>query len=52
MQKNGIEVTRQNFIDLNWMDNPPAVWTAEEEAQLPEELQDWSQFEDGNGPLS
>jgi hypothetical protein len=40
----GAEITRENYIELNWMGNPPEEWTVEDELQLPEELQDWSQF--------
>ena len=40
----GAEVTRENYIELNWMGNPPEEWTVEDELQLPEELQDWEQF--------
>jgi hypothetical protein len=46
MKKHGIPVTRENFIGLNWLDQPKE-WTAEHEAELPEHLQDWSQFDDG-----
>jgi hypothetical protein len=40
----GAEITRENYIELNWMGNPPEEWTVEDELQLPEELQDWEQF--------
>jgi len=39
-----IPVTRENYIDLNWLGEPPDPWTPEDEEQLPEELQDWSVF--------
>jgi hypothetical protein len=39
LQKNGEPVTREAWIDLNWLGEPPEPWTAEDEAQLPEELQ-------------
>lgn len=45
MKKAGVEVTRQNYIDLAYgQDIPP--WTEEQEADLPLELQDWTQFKD------
>jgi len=40
----------QNYIDANWGD-PELEWTAELEAELPEELQDWSLFEVVDGEL-
>ena len=36
MKKNGIEVTRENYIDIAYMGDPPP----EEEIELPEELQE------------
>lgn len=39
-------VTRHNFIDLNWGDNPPDPWTGEAEHEIPQELQDWSWLPD------
>jgi hypothetical protein len=39
----GVEVTRQNWIDLSYGAEPPSPWDAECEAQLPVELQDWTQ---------
>jgi 2'-5' RNA ligase len=44
MQRTGIPVTRENYIDLNWGDDAPE-WTSEMEAELPRELQDWTLFE-------
>jgi hypothetical protein len=38
----GVEVTRENWIDLNWGREIPDPWTAEDEGEVPEELQDWS----------
>jgi hypothetical protein len=37
-----VPVTRQNYIDLNWMGDPPDPWTALHEAELPQQLQDWT----------
>jgi hypothetical protein len=39
LEKMGEPVTREAWIDVNWMGEPPDPWTAEDEAQLPEELQ-------------
>ena len=44
MKQAGIPITRENYINTNWGD-PDLEWTAELEAELPEELQDWSVFE-------
>jgi hypothetical protein len=38
-------VTRQNYIGLAYCGDPPKPWASELEADLPVELQDWSQFE-------
>jgi hypothetical protein len=45
MRKCGIEVTRENYIELAYCGEVPDPWPAELEANLPAELQDWSQFE-------
>ena len=50
LEEAGIPVTRENYIDLAW-GNPLPQWTAELEAQLPEELQDWSLFEMRHGKM-
>lgn len=42
MRRAGIALTRENFIALNWGDDPPEPWTAGLEAEIPEELQDWT----------
>ena len=44
MKEAGIPVTRENYIATNWGE-PVPEWTSELEAELPEELQDWSLFE-------
>jgi hypothetical protein len=44
MKEAGIPVTRKNYIATSWGE-PLPEWTAELEAELPEELQDWSLFE-------
>jgi hypothetical protein len=43
-RKAGIPITREEYIYTAYMGQPPEEWTAELEAELPEELQDWSQF--------
>jgi hypothetical protein len=45
IKKLGFKPTRQNYIDLIFLGDPPVPWTAEDEADLPESLQDWSIFE-------
>jgi len=50
MQKAGIAVTRENYIELAW-GLPLPQWTAELELELPPELQDWSLFENRGGEL-
>jgi hypothetical protein len=44
MQRRGIPVTRENFIALNWPGGKPDPWEADHEADLPDELQDWTAF--------
>ena len=39
LMKQGIPVTRENWIDLNWVGEPPDPWTQEDEQELPESLQ-------------
>jgi hypothetical protein len=42
-----LPVTRENYIKTNWTpDIMPDPWTAEYEAELPEELQDYDRFPD------
>ena len=36
------EVTREDWISLSYLGDPPIKWTAENEAELPSELQDFS----------
>jgi hypothetical protein len=40
MRDRGIPITRENYIEMNWMGDPPEPWTAEDEDQLPEELRE------------
>lgn len=37
--KYGMPVTRENFINLAYFGEPPAEWSAEDEANLPPQLQ-------------
>jgi hypothetical protein len=39
MKRDGIPVTRQNYLDLAYPTGVPEPWTAELEAELPRELQ-------------
>ena len=39
MKKNGVPLTRENYLDYAYLGNPPSQLSAEEEAELPEELQ-------------
>jgi hypothetical protein len=44
LKDNNIPVTRENFIKEAFPDGTPDPWLVEYEAELPEELQDWSIF--------
>jgi hypothetical protein len=46
LQEYKIPVTRENYLHLAYFGKPPP-WTAELEAELPEQLQDWKQFSGG-----
>jgi HK97 family phage prohead protease len=41
----GFEPTRKNYIEAIFLGDPPDPWTPEDEADLPESIQDWTQFE-------
>ena len=43
MKRDGIPVTRQNYLQMAYPTGLPE-WSAELEAEMPPELQDWSQF--------
>jgi len=49
MRDNGVEVTRENYINLNWGTDAPSPWTAADEAELPPELQDWDKVPPPDG---
>jgi hypothetical protein len=44
LRRAGVPVTRENYIKSNWAGIMPEEWTAEDEAELPEELQDHNLF--------
>jgi hypothetical protein len=44
MKRKGIAPTRENDLHVAYFGDIPDPWTAEHEADLPAELQDWSQF--------
>lgn len=39
MKESGIPMTRENYLELAYMGDPPEKLSAEEEADLPEEFQ-------------
>lgn len=43
MRADGTPITRENYIEMAWPEVPDP-WLPEHEAELPVELQDWSQF--------
>jgi hypothetical protein len=45
MRKEGVPLTRENYLKRAYGDDLPEVWGAEHESELPAELQDWSQFD-------
>ena len=38
MKKNGVPLTRENYLDYAYLGNPPDELSAEEEAEIPEGL--------------
>ena len=40
MKKNGVPLTREDYLDYAYLGNPPEHLTAEEEAQLPEQFRE------------
>lgn len=38
LKRHNIPVTRENYIDLAFLGDPPDPWTEEDEAELPEEF--------------
>jgi hypothetical protein len=45
LERVGVAVTRDSYISAKWMGEPPAEWSSELEASLPERLQDWDLFQ-------
>ena len=48
MRDNGIEVTREHYIELN-SGGEPERWTEADEAELPLELQDYTKVKKRDG---
>ena len=47
MKQHDIPLTRENYMDVAYLGNPPKELSAEEEAELPEQFQVWDTDEDG-----
>ena len=45
MKRHDVPLTRDNYLQIAYMGNPPEELDAEDEAELPEELQDIEWFE-------
>jgi len=43
MKEHNIPLTRENYLDVAYLGNPPGELSAEEEAELPEEFQQHSE---------
>jgi hypothetical protein len=41
MIKNGLPLTREKWISMNYMGHPPEPWTAEHEAEVPAPWRDF-----------
>ncbi len=39
MKKHDVPMTRENYLELAYLGNPPSSLSAEEESELPEEFQ-------------
>jgi hypothetical protein len=50
MIKKGIPLTRERWIKLNWLGDPPEPWCIEHEMEMPEFLQDYSKVESDRTP--
>jgi hypothetical protein len=44
MTRYNIPMTRENYLHMAYGSDLPEPWGAELEANLPQQLQDWSQF--------
>jgi hypothetical protein len=45
MINKGIPLTRERWIKLNWLGDPPQPWGVEHETEVPELLQDHTKVE-------
>ena len=45
LEKAGVPLTRENYLNMAYLGNPPKELEAEQEAELPKELQDWRKFQ-------
>ena len=50
MLEDGIRSRGRIYVEFNWGEQPEP-WTAEHEAELPEELQNWSLFDKDCHPV-
>ena len=41
MKQHDIPLTRENYLDVAYLGNPPEELSAEQEAELPEQFQAW-----------
>jgi hypothetical protein len=48
LRRDKLALSRENYVIRNWGD-VPEEWNAEYEAELPEKMQNWSQFEGHQG---
>lgn len=51
MKKHNIPLTRENYLQIAYLGDPPEELGAEEEAEIPEEIQS-SNHEEDDQPLS
>jgi len=51
MEDDGDPITRASYIALAYGNTPPSPWLPEHEEELPDELQDWTIFEEFGGEL-
>jgi hypothetical protein len=50
MRENGMAITRESYLKLARGNSFPDPWTAQDEADLPPELQDWTRFQPDEQP--
>ena len=46
MKKNNLPLTREKYLEMAYLGNPPAELSVEEELMLPEEFQVWDADDD------